>query len=60
MKGGDGVSLALVLANAGGLPRVVEAGPASLKLTVEKPAVEKDKKRAPGAKAAAGPAKSAG
>jgi hypothetical protein len=36
VKGGDGVSLALELASITGAPRVVEAGPASLKLTVEK------------------------
>jgi TolB-like protein len=36
VKGGDGVALALELAKVSSAPRVVEAGPATLKLSVEK------------------------
>jgi hypothetical protein len=41
VKGGDGVALALELTAAGGAPRVTEAGPAALKLVVDKPAAKK-------------------
>jgi hypothetical protein len=51
VKGDDGVALALALASTADAPRVLEAGPASLKLTLEKPKADKStvrKDTAPG------------
>ena len=44
VKGGDGIALALELATVAGSPRVLEAGPAALKLVIDKPVSATDKK----------------